>query len=1141
MTEEKINVLSVEVSFKGLDSLNDYEMMEILKKMAYNCKVDKEDMRGFYDMYYGYIKPPNINSFKEIIIGYVLKDPKFTPYIELDLSVKSTQPWDYYVPKDPPKGTIRITLLESKKVLVQQSNSKVIPLIMPKGQIIDIKSINMLNMDSLNSMFKTVEYYNMKQNVFSLYKLKCMPQKLDVHRSRYSRSVTLSPLAEHFISEINNINTVYREHFNSEYQFISSTMSQKLFLSYMDYIKNDNIDTTTLQKLKTTHEYNLKSIIIGNNKSKEEIKNYIMKSLIKMHFPKVYKMYRSHVNYKDMFRKLDSKSINLIEREYKMREDFQNAMAENKCPHLEILRKFRLAKNFKTKRKWYLELKPFIANPEETKQMHTCKRCKFNLICPHITRSIEGILNNVPGMEIRDKLDDYRDLMDKSEHQSLCKICTEVLFDTNFDEIQGETYKLIYVEVFKYLWSQALNIFVTLVITPKVNIFDFCSIIVYGILPIITRSVIPQIKNQMNQYIQSGELTPDFKVSIIMYVYAYILNMIRFNISNPKNTYVQIQLEENIKGKNISNYAEAIVSRFMTIHRSLFNQLGDFNVSELFITIYTELAKSDSIFAMEQVNSLEAVIFNEVIKNTIFNYSYQIATIMGKVDTNNNELNIFEYEDMVNEILGMKISDIARGRANNTYLQVYQPSYDIPAVKKYQSIISKPKLKLKDLPRLSKGRSIYSFGVYMRKFAQNEQQKSDDNILNPVVESDKKINYIANIYYKILTSLLDATKKWRQRSYTGDNTLTSVYAENGKEYKWDILIYNDGTEIKKGTGDGIKTYIEIVDYKDSDTGVLRSQTQKQNLKKTKDAYIRNTKRKVFFNFFKIKCPEKGIHDFSNGRSCSKCGLVDGQQSEEYYNKYYDIFLEEVKDSQEGKTAFEESGVSQLITYKPVQWKYNIRPIVEVTKLISQPQSVIESIGAMEGRTVEDVKLNKNRPPFPNSLYDPQLTLPISHYQWSIGTYNRIIFDNLDDDTLFQKHLKNAGIKPTDISDIKRKLPKDIFVQYNNILYWVLRDKEVKIADKYLCVIEMLCSFINDLSKINNITKEIAKYLMGSIIQEEFYTTVGSKYFDRTVLKGSTSIFLGDQDASEIYEDLDESKFEAEGDLSYEDVDIINNT
>lgn len=1138
MNEEKINILSVEKTIPGLDSINDHELLELLKKMSYECKVDKEDMRGFYDMFFQQVKPPNIDSFKEILITYILKDPKFTPYIKLDLSARSTQPWDYYIPKESPKDTVRVTLLQPKRVLVEQVNGKLIPLIMPQGQIVDIKNINMINLNLIKSMFRTVEYHQVIQNIYSNYRTRCHP----CYSSKLTplKYIDLDEHINHFIEQINNIGTYYRKQMTYNNQFIFSSLINNLLPTYIKYIQEGNLDTITLHNIRLKRDTQIKTILNNKLKSIEEVKNNIMKDLIKLHFPEVYKLYHQRVNYKDIFKKLDNKSVNFIQREYETKEEFKKAMEANRCPHLEILRKFRLAKEFKIKRKWYLELKPFISNPNETKHFHTCKRCKFNIICSHITQSIEGVLNNTSGMEIREKLDWYRDRMDKSQHQYLCRICTEVLFDLNYDEIQGETYKILYTEIFKYLWSQSLNIFVTLRITPKVNIFDFCSIIVYGILPIITRSSIPDIKNKMNSYIQTGQLDVEFKVFIILYIYAYILNMIRFNLSNPGSAYVHIQLEENIKGKNISNYAEAIVARFLTIHRSTFNQITEINTADLLITIYTELAKSDSTFAIEQMNSLETIIFNEVIKNTIFNYSFQIATIMEKIDVSNKELNISEYENIVNEILGMRIQDIAKGKEKNTYLQVYQPSYDIPAVKKYQSIIAKPKLRLNDISKIIKGRTIFSFGLFMRKFS--ERESKTDDIFDQLIEPEKKIKYIANIYYKILTSILNATKKWKRRKYTDDKNITAIFGENGKEHKWDVLIYDDGTEIKRGTGDGIKKYKEIVDYKDSTTGIIRSETQNQNVKKTKDAYTRNTKKKVFFNFYKIKCPENGIHNFSNGKSCSKCGLIDGHQQDSYYTKYYDTFLTEISESQGQTSALRKKGLDELKHYKPIQWKYNIRPIIEVSKLISQPQSVIESIGAMEGRTVDDVKLNRNRPPFPSSLYDPQLTLPISHYQWAVSTYNRFIFDNMDNELTFLKHIKSAGINMTDVINNKGKFPKDIYVSYNNILYWVLQDDNIKIEDKYLCVIEMLCSFIIDLSKISNITKEIAKYLMDSIIKDEFYTTMGSKHFDRTVFKTATSIFLGDQDISEeVYENLDESKFEAEGDLSYEDVDIIHNT
>ena len=1118
MTEEKINVLRYENNSINLESLNTLELMDILKKMSYNCKIDDENMRGFYDMFERDNKPPSINSFDEILINYILSDSDSIPYVKLDVSVNSTQLWDYYTPKDVPVDTVRISLLQPKRVLVLRDNDTTIPLIMPRGQTVDISSINLIKVDEIRSIFNTVKHRQIKKRMYPNHGL--IRQISGLYTPEPLKYIELDEYMNHFVNEINSVSPIYGKGFTSIYQFISTTLSRNLILKYINYIHEDKIDPTILQHLRMDTDFRKKNALNNINRSKEEIKSFALKNLIKTHFPQTYYPHNPRNTYHDLFKQMSDKSIAFIQREYEVQEDYKLAVDANRCPHLEILRRFRLTKDFKMRRKWYLELKPFISNPSETKGYHTCKRCKFNIICPHITQSIDSILNNVPSIEIRDKLEWYRNKMDGGKYQYLCRICSEVLFDINIEEIQGETYKLLYKDIFKYLWAQTLNIYSTLHITPKVNIFDFCSIIVYGILPIITRSSIPEIKHKMNLYLHTGDFDIEFKIYIVLYIYAYVLNMIRFNISHSKSTYVQIQLDENVRGRDISNYAKVVVARFLTIHRPLFSQVADIDSANLLITIYTELVKNDSAFSMVIVNSLETIVFNEVVKNTLFNYSLRIATMTGKVDIKNSELSVSNYENMVNDILGMRILDISRGKVKNTYHKLYQPSYDRPEVKLYQSVLSKSTIKLKDLKLINKGRSIYSYGLYMRKFLQG-----GDDILKPLFESEKKIKGVASLFYKIPTKTLDATKKWIKRTYTSDTNITAIYNEDGKEYKWDE-VYNDNRD--------------LIDYKDSATGIFRSETQKQNLNKTREAYYRNRKKLVFFNFYKIKCPESSVHSFNGDGICSKCNLARDQQSEKYYTKYYDTFLKESVELVRSESSVREND-TQKIKNKHADWKYNVRPIVEISKLISQPQSVLESIGAMEGRTIEDIKLNQLRPPPPNSLYDPQFTLLVSHYQWSISMYNKIIFNDIGGEQIFIKHMNSVGITVNDISNIKHELSRDLFVSYNEVLDTVTRSDKFKMADKYLCAVEMMCSFLIDLAKINNITKEVSKFLINSIIQDEFYTTKGSKNFDRSVFKSVTSVFLGSQDTVEIYEDLDDSKFEMKGDLSYEDVDIIINT
>ena len=114
--EKEIKIISVEKGFKNLYSINDYDLRDMLKKIAYECEMDIENTIGFADMFYEYKPQPKLDSFKDILINYALTDDRNTPHIILDIDTKSTYPWEYYISKETPSNTIRILLNEQKRL-----------------------------------------------------------------------------------------------------------------------------------------------------------------------------------------------------------------------------------------------------------------------------------------------------------------------------------------------------------------------------------------------------------------------------------------------------------------------------------------------------------------------------------------------------------------------------------------------------------------------------------------------------------------------------------------------------------------------------------------------------------------------------------------------------------------------------------------------------------------------------------------------------------------------------------------------------------------------------------------------------------------------------------------------------------------
>ena len=1129
--ERNIRIINVEKGYKDLITIDDYDLRELLTELSEGCNLKLSEMLSFADSIYNYKIPPKIDSFKENVINYILTDQKMIPHIQLDLITKGNKPWEYYVPKSEPKNSLRIRLTSRKKVSFTYLDQKVF-LIMPEREIIDILKINSIDISDYKSLYLTTKYYKDQNNsalekdkkydkVVVSYENKMIPVELD-----YNYQV--------FVSDINSVyKNKYSNIFYSEKQFIADT-DISLFQGLIDFVYNKEIDPYLLSKLKNDYIDKEQTYINNINRYKAENKNASIKYLIKKYFPDTYNM-NPRNNYLQMFRQINDKNQKLILKEYDAIMEYKKMSKNNNCIHKVLVRDMRNARTVKEKKYKYKDILSLIANPNEKNKMHTCKKCSFNIICPHITETIKIIFNNGSQDDYDRALEKYKNPIIVSEFESFCKICNEKLYDFNFEEIREETYNITFKEIFKYIWSQGINIFSNLKVTPKINVFDFCSFMIYNILPIMTKSKVIIVSEEINNFLKTNELTVSMKGIIIMYIYGFILNMIRVNITNPDKTYVRVRFSDMEKEKDISKYADEIVKKFQTIHRSVFNQLTNTDIGQNLIDIYIELASSNISFSIKRINSLETIIFNEIIQDTIFNYSLYISTLTNFIDIPRDEIiSITDYENIIEKILGTTVTSLANNPKKNTYLNVYQPDYENEkSVQIYNTIMKKEKLNFSDLKQIQRGRSIISFKYYMKIIS-----NVDKNInIEELKQNEEKINDVL-ILNKILYQMeLRATKMWKRSLKT--RMLSCVYNEEGKLHNFDTYIFKDGSESLIG----IKTTTPnrlIIDFKDSKTGIKRSEACNLNLKKVEENFLINSKENIFYNFYLIKCPETGIHDFKNGISCSKCNLTKGVRDKKYYEKYYKVFIEENKIIDNiDKFKVKDSILNRETPKEFTKWSQNSKSIVEISLISNIEKSAINSIGAMEGRTVKEVKSNVKRPPLPNNKYEPQIVISLSHFYNSIGFYNNLIYGTIENEK-FLKYLKNENIKVTDISNVKNKLPKDLFVKKIKFINKFYDSYNISYNKVYECIIQTLCDFIMDIYSIDNkYIKHIAIFIIKNIMETEFQTCLSEGNYEKTLFKNATNDYIGSIGDDITFDaEVNDENFDAENkDMNYTDIDL----
>lgn len=1084
---ENINVISIQQVFQDLSDIRDVDRYYLLEDIAKALPVEKETVLAFDAMYYDYKRPTGVNSFKEILIEQVLSSKNYIPKVKLDLISKGNEPWVYYIPKEIPKDTMR-TVLPMRKKILYDIGDKEKSIIAPKGQIVDVININGLDIkNNLKSMFMSVnfakEYYSTKNK----NKINCN----NIVISNEKTMLTSIKLDSNYESFVNNFKDFvnFPDKYYYEESFVSDVISNGLLNPLLQFLDESYVDNKYIKILTDKKENDIKRVALQKEKDKRRIKLKVYTNIIYNNFGDKYK---TMGRLSTILSNLPKDVRKYVEDEYRKKVIYSESVANNKCPHLKVYQRMNKTKSFIQKKKLLEELETYMANPNELKKFITCKKCKFNIICPHLYIMTKLQISNRTGMSIRQSLYMYIDPLIDNKYKSFCKLCHDELFDANYDEIESEfaSYKVIYTEMYKFTWSKLFEIFTTLKFVPRINPFDFGLYILFSIFPLLVKSKIPAIEIAVNTYVQTSELSPKLKVIILCYIYAYLLNMIRVYMGDPNPRYVKITLQEGINSRNTSKYAEAILNRFNGIHRSLYNLTEGINIQELFTEIYMNIAQVGKNFFLETTGNVDAIVFNKIIHNTTFNYAFHIGFLLKDINLGIKPT-VVDYEKSIETILGKTVSSITRGINNFDYSNIYIPKVDESITRIYDK-----ELTIKNVMKSMRGRAIRNYQEYIKRVKGDK-----DYDIEALFKKEKIYRQYSNIISTVCQMIMEATKKASKRKYLINPHITAIYDENGDKHIWDTVVYKDGSEVKKSEPHP-KKQSPIVDFKSSKTGVLMTQTQKLDWHITEDAYLNNIKKSVFFDFFSVKCPIEGLHLFKSD-VCTKCGYVDGKKSAEYYKKYKKIYEREtstVSDTWYEREQENDREPKKEHKNKVSNWKYNKSSTIEVSKLITTPLSVLEFIGAMEGHTVDQVYKGVDRPPLPKYKNSLQLTLLMDHYYNTCCIYNQLRSGILNDYEGFIKFAKEKGMEISELSNFVNYLPKDMYKEYNKIIDEVQNDSTKTPEDLYKVYSECLFSFIEKISKINDKTQKIAIYLANNVIQQELYTCVSNGKFDRSLFK-----------------------------------------
>ena len=606
----------------------------------------------------------------------------------------------------------------------------------------------------------------------------------------------------------------------------------------------------------------------------------------------------------------------VVENELKLR--IIKTTTVNNCPHVKLVYNYRHASDTKSSQILFKDLKKYFKNEGEKNDWIICKNCDNRMLCPHITQ--KDLKNYIIHIERGDR------------YSYFCKICSEKIGEYSEEDRSAELlgkYGNYNTGLKTKIWGIAMGAFPNINFMIPTNDKDFANNAADKLYPLVMsaeENLDKKVKRKRVILTDEDEINPRTHVFAILFVYAYILDLIQVNLPNINFTGVK-------SGSKASIYAEHILNLIIKKYSSVFYQLNDITndyLKERFSEAY-KIVHSGVVLQTSANNQETNIIYQITKLDPLYRYAVSAAKVNGDLHiarpTTPAEAKL-EFET----IMGCNIAEIIKeSRDKNTL----QNGWQIPAGKNINMYLKEKKINLfsslyefKNLPDttlfdeltfppklhhwIGAAQSHGKKPQHRERHARREQSQSGKvdftRPINPLSEVEK-IEYFES--YRLIShysknvntlemqdayneELVNYNKKEKglrmKRAYNlvfpvydfGYNSgqqyenkevsISSVYDENGIKHKWSNYIYLSNEEeitisgydnIKRAINDGqINLQTKLVDVQCSICGIRKTETSKLNDDKIWKSIRQLTEYNAFFAFYESRCPIGDLHTWN---------------------------------------------------------------------------------------------------------------------------------------------------------------------------------------------------------------------------------------------------------------------------------------
>lgn len=892
----------------------------------------------------------------------------------------------------------------------------------------------------------------------------------------------------------------------------------------------------------------------------------------------------SAVNILDLLKPAERKPV---QTEFERRQKYLEAVINNKCPHVKLYRQFRLARDDERAKKMYAELTKFFKNPNETNGMIQCNNCGFDIICPHMREFTEMDFAGKFHADIKAKLTKY---IDKAvvKDQYYCRICGEMISSLEaFGDI-GQTRdpsSMMNEELKSFMWGEMAILSKYLKFGNLVNVPQLITAMRDACYPYIFEIEKQILKSKTNS---ADEIKAKKRLFITIYAFAYMIHLILSN----KGKFGENEISfKNFKPKNSKNIIvdmirhslEIIIMSRNVIIREIPGMTADLIKNKL-IEAYKSMQSTGTQVITYSGEAEDLLI--TLLLDPAYKYIYLVNLIDDILAGKKPSKSKFDMVDRVDVIMGEPIAKLEK--SDDVFAKIKIPRFDARwDLKKFDDI--KPLHKGNALPG---GKSIWkdaqpgyiarSFDVFADKIKnrlyiepmyvdisasgrEDPNAPMDVKFREPFEKHHAKYLEIENkeqkLYqYKLMESAkaFSRIKTKNTRRWTNPNvSLGRLYDEDGNPHKWDVYVVEKTVEkptrvelkagdIARATESGTIFTDKIIDRKCSTCGILWSHCDKLSEKKIRESLNAKYTVNNFFRFYENRCPKGALHDFSDGGTCSKCGIINtyilnptSKNSMTYYREFHGVYLRERDEFAAIGDVFTNTApkpVSDVSKYASdyTNWSFNFNVVLELANKVKVNHRLLSALGAVERQEYAEIQSGAYIPPETEQRTDTRIYLIDSHVKNLITEYNQVrFFHKLVKPSIdLSQLIDNSGINKHRIAELGKKLP-DIFDDYNLRFAHVQRHKKpreiVSFVLQTFC--EMCLKIWNDGEKeTEKLRHDFVEYFVKKVLRaEELLSKPG--YFN-------WSLLYGDKDAKEkeLYDSNFSKDFESEKDRDYGDAE-----